>query len=299
MSAPIAIFAYNRADHLQKTIESLELCNGLSGRHVFVFCDGIKDTATKRETEACLAVQELANSYVTKGWNIQIAPQNQGLARAVHAGVSAVLAKYPAIIVLEDDLVLAADFLEFMDSCLHQYENRRDIYSISAYTHENLNVAGTGGVFLFPRAGSWGWATWAEKWQGFELDNIDKSAVANASAMKKFNEGGPDLSWMLRNQLKGKVNSWAVQWTYFQFVNGAVSVYPDCSKVKNIGFDGNATHTKLKIQDGMGVICRNTIIPLEDVQLLPFRVRRYRKYYKIGLFSRIKNFVYTFLRWSA
>jgi hypothetical protein len=49
---------------------------------------------------------------------------------------------------------------------------------------------------------------------------------------------------MLRNQMSGRINSWAIRVVYQQFLNHQVTVYPANSKVKSIGFGKEATHTK-------------------------------------------------------
>lgn len=284
MNAAVAIFAFNRPDHLKQTLGSLVSCSDFEGREVFVFCDGARNDG---DADRCRQTQEVAQKFAAASWNIIVSPKNLGLAASVHKGVSHVLASHDSVIVLEDDLVFAKDFLTFMDEALACYSARLDIFSISGFVHSNKTHAD--GVFLFPRAGSWGWATWANRWKNFELNNISKTVVADKIQMQKFNAGGPDLSWMLRNQLRGKVNSWAIQWTYFQFINNAVSVYPECSKVKNIGFDPSATHTKQNLSDGMGVICNQKLTMPPEIQLNDDTVNQYRSHYKIGKVSRILN----------
>ena len=55
---------------------------------------------------------------------------------------------------------------------------------------------------------------------------------------------GSDMYKMLRDQSKGKINSWAIRWCYHQFLTQQYTVFPTVSKVQNIGTHGNATHTK-------------------------------------------------------
>ena len=58
---------------------------------------------------------------------------------------------------------------------------------------------------------------------------------------KKFNKGGSDMTKMLSDQMKGKIDSWAIRFCYHQFKSGTVSVFPSKSKVINNGFSKEAT----------------------------------------------------------
>ena len=55
--------------------------------------------------------------------------------------------------------------------------------------------------------------------------------------------GGSDLSAMLKRQMTKKIDSWAVRWAYHQFKVAGLTLYPLDSKVANIGFGDEATHT--------------------------------------------------------
>jgi hypothetical protein len=50
---------------------------------------------------------------------------------------------------------------------------------------------------------------------------------------------------MLKNQMNGKINSWAIRWVYHQFIYNLVTVYPTISKVNCIGINERATNTKV------------------------------------------------------
>jgi len=54
---------------------------------------------------------------------------------------------------------------------------------------------------------------------------------------------GSDMTGMLKKQMRGEINSWAIRWTYSQFKQDLFTVFPVVSKVSNEGFGDNATHT--------------------------------------------------------
>ena len=55
---------------------------------------------------------------------------------------------------------------------------------------------------------------------------------------------GSDLTKMLKDQMTGRIDSWAIRWVYSQFRQRLYTIYPTLSKVQNIGTDSTATNTK-------------------------------------------------------
>jgi hypothetical protein len=47
---------------------------------------------------------------------------------------------------------------------------------------------------------------------------------------------------MLRDQIAGKNNSWAIRWYASAFLKNKLTLYPGKSLVHNIGLDGSGTH---------------------------------------------------------
>ena len=47
---------------------------------------------------------------------------------------------------------------------------------------------------------------------------------------------------MLRAQIAGKNNSWAIRWYASAFLKNKLTLYPGCSLVLNIGMDDSGTH---------------------------------------------------------
>ena len=99
-----------------------------------------------------------------------------------------------------------------------------------------------------PLTTSWGWATWENQWNKFiiEKENWNLSDFLKNKHNKyrfNFKDSYPFFE-MLDLQLKKKIDSWAILWKYFVFVEDGVILYPDKSLIKNIGFGIDSTHTK-------------------------------------------------------
>jgi len=110
-SAPIAVFAFNRPDHLRHTLQSLVACEGFAAAPVTLFCDGQRNTADRDSVAATI---DVARDVLGSAADIRPAPQNRGIYRSITEGVTAMIGDHGRVIVLEDDLVLAPSFLTFM-----------------------------------------------------------------------------------------------------------------------------------------------------------------------------------------
>ena len=49
---------------------------------------------------------------------------------------------------------------------------------------------------------------------------------------------------MLEDQVSGRLDSWAIRWTYAHFANHAVCLVPVDSLVNNVGADGSGSHMR-------------------------------------------------------
>jgi len=246
LSAPVVLFTYNRPEHARETIESLSRNRGAKNTDLFVFCDGAKD---ERDAANVKLVQDyIRNLHLSscfRSIEVSFAQKNMGLANSIIRGVSRVLESHDEVIVLEDDLVIGAGFLEYMNEALAFFRENKTIWSISGYAPPiELPKDYAHDLYVTPRACSTGWGTWADRWQAVDWAVADyQQFKVDVCRRLAFNRGGLDMSAMLDAQMQGKMDSWAIRWCYSQFVHGSLTVYPVHSYVKNIGMDGSGTHS--------------------------------------------------------
>ena len=241
--APIVLFVYNRLDLTKQTVEALQKNELANKSELFIFSDAAK-------TENIQFKVNRIREYIKKisGFKKVIIferKENWGLANSVIDGVTKIVNKYGKIIVLEDDLVTSPYFLSFMNKALELYKDEAKIASIHGYIYPIKNLPET---FFIKGADCWGWATWKDKWSIFESDGkklLDEIKKKNLEREIDFN-GSYGYTKMLKDQIKGKNNSWAVRWYISVFLKDMITLYPGQSYVQNIGFDSDATHCKSK-----------------------------------------------------
>ncbi|WP_345244899.1 glycosyltransferase [Nibrella saemangeumensis] len=293
--APIVLFAYNRANELKQTIEALQANYLANESEIHVFSDGPRKLDDIPKVEKVRRI--INNMSGFKQVHRYYAECNHGLAESVITGVSQVLLKYSNVIVLEDDLQTSPNFLDYMNHSLNQYESNTMVFSIAGYTFPIKRPHDYPfDVYLFPRTGSWGWATWADRWKKADWDVVDyKMFMSTPEHRKAFNQGGADLASMLQRQQNGEINSWAIRWCYSQYKFGGLTLYPTISKVQNIGFSDEATHTKVFnryqtiLDKGLE---REFNLPLDPI-LKNYYLKQVQKQFsfKIRLINRLKTYI--------
>ena len=297
--APVVIFGYNRADHLIHTINTLGMNKGALETPVYLFLDGYKN---EKDKEAVKRVHEFGKTFRQdkrfKSIEVCIAEKNQGLAKSVIHGVSKIIEQYGKVIVLEDDIVTSRDFLCFMNDALQYYEYEKKIWSISGYTFDlpTLSIIQED-VYLGYRASSWGWATWADRWNTVDWGVKDYNEFRyNILQRMCFNRGGTNMSDMLDRQMAGEINSWAIRWCYAQYKQDKLTVFPRKSKVLNIGQDGSGTHCNVENQydaSQFGEHEYKLMMPELNQQIL----REFKNRAGLKMTSRVKRFIrYNILR---
>lgn len=288
--APIVLFAYNRPEHLARTLASLRQ-NPLAARsELFVFADGPRRA---EDRVAVGAVHDLlARTTGFARTEIVDRETNWGLANSVIAGVSDVMARYGRAIVLEDDLIFAPDFLNFMNDALRAYARQPRIFSVSGYTYPLVFPPSfRHDVCLLPRASSWGWATWADRWAKADWAVPTFEALRQSPRnCRAFAQGGDDLLPMLVRQQRGEIDSWAIRWGYTHFLQRAYGLYPVRSKVANVGHDHSGTHTPARRRYAVSVRAASYRLP-PQVPADPRVIAQLRRFFRPSRVRRVINAV--------
>ena len=240
ITAPVALFVYSRLDHTRQTAAALQRNLLAAQTDLFIF----SDAARKPEAEA--DVQAVRNFVRTIGGFRSVTlierTRNFGLAASIRDGVTRLCAERGRVIVLEDDLVTAPDFLTYMNDALDFYETDERVIAVHGYMYPvEMALPET---FFLRDPGCWGWATWKRGWDLFDADGAGQLAVVRASGREtEFDlDGSYDYIGMLEGQIAGRNQSWAILWYATAFLRGKLTLYPGRSLVTNIGFDGSGTH---------------------------------------------------------
>ncbi len=238
--SPIVIFCFRRLHTLVQVIDSLKANELAAASDLIVYSDGYDDILIEKEVIAVRQYLHQISGF--KSVRIINSKKKLGLANSIIKGVSEVLSTYKSCIILEDDLVVSSNFLDFMNQGLSYYQNNNQVVSICGYSPL---IKSNEDIYFTHRSSSWGWATWSDRWERIDWEcKSYQTFKYNLFQNFRFNKMGSDLSWMLWKQMHGQINSWAIRFCFHQFNCGLYSIHPTISKVQNIGVgDLNATNT--------------------------------------------------------
>lgn len=300
-AAPIGLFVFDRLEHARKSIDALKKNASARNANLWIFSD-------QGKCKESIAKVRLVREYIRglDGFaDIQIIEQKQniGLAQSIIGGVNLLTEKYGRAIVVEDDLIVSPQFLDFMNAGLNYYSSDQLICSISGFTfaQKYMNFLPEYPIQMYThyRPMSWGWSTWGDRWKSVDWNVLDyESFMSDRAKIKEFSKGGEDLVRMLKSQLNGEIDSWYVRWAYHAYKKQLLTIYPKRSFVKNIGHDGSGTHSDTEsvikfshsdCEDGENWVFKNANPPEEKI------IKRFNSAFNPSLFSKLKNRIYKYV----
>ncbi|NBV83271.1 sugar transferase [bacterium] len=295
--APIVLIVYGRPDHTRRTLDALS-ANSIAGySDLFIFSDGPKYPSDQGRVSEVRSILEGVQGFKTV--TVQLRSQNMGLSANIIGGVSAVLSKYGRAIVVEDDILTSPHFLSYMNNGLAIYQDHASVFSITGYTPP-ISIPDTysSPVYWAPRGCSWGWGTWADRWNqvDWDLSSLKSSGLSRA-ARAAYDAGGNDLSQLIIQQIQGRINSWDIPWSYSHAAHDAGCIYPVRALVQNIGTDGSGTH-HTTISHRYDTILDANVPPQlpTEVPPNPLVMKQFKLFFDVPIRTQIKRWIVQTLR---
>lgn len=293
--SPVLVLAYNRPLHLQKCLDSLGNNLGFSKHQVVIAIDGMK---SESERQICDQVQLVATEFSRRHTNVKVIRnhRNLGLGTSVLNNIDKVLENNSSIIVIEDDLVLSSHFLNFCEFGLTNYLHDKSVVAISGFS---LPIESLDETYFLRGADCWGWATWKDRWDRFERNgNVLLRELKKRRLQRVFDlDYSYQYTNMLKRQVTGESNSWAIRWHASTFLQGGLSLFPKVSLVENRGNDGSgtnmgATEVYSTIVDKQAPNCAKIEVT-ESKQARKKLIQFYKRKFPQSQKTRLKNFIYS------
>jgi hypothetical protein len=245
MPAPIAVFAFNRPDHLRATLDALAANRLATDSSLTVFCDAPRGPA---DVERCGRVRDVARA--ASGFSSVAVVErdtNHGCAASVIRGTTEMFAEHDRLVVIEDDIVTSPVTLTYLNRALDEYASWPAVFSVAAWAppQRMLRVSDRYrfSAYFIRRFHCWGWATWRDRWALNDWSVPGYAEYrADAAIRAAHAEAGSDLPGMLDAQMAGRIDSWAIRAEYTRFRVGGLTLYPRVSLVRNTGVDGSGRH---------------------------------------------------------
>ncbi len=180
--------------------------------------------------------------------NLSVRDVHFGLKKNIIEGINFISKRYSKFIILEDDLYINKNTINFFVKCLVNYKNDKNIFTITAYNFPDKKVKFVNeDLIKNKRPCSWGWASWSKKWKKISFNkNFYKKILKSKENIKKIEEYGNDLPLILKKTLKNEINSWAIYWAIYHIIKKKYCIYPKYSFINELGFKNHASNNFFK-----------------------------------------------------
>lgn len=277
MYAPILVMVYDRLDCLEKCIESLKKCEESSHTVLYIASDAAYKIEDKIKIESVRKYIETISGF--KEVIPIVANENKGLKLAYEFATNLVFSQHQTLIFLEDDIVVAPNFLQFINNGLEFYKNDPKIISISGFSHSvffDVNDKLKTDVYFTSRWCPWGFGTWKNKMQNVPIVSLEtlKKDLNNKDFVKKLDAIGIDLFTAFHRKLYQN-ESLVLDYrnVYYMIKNDLYSATPYTTKTFNIGNDGQGTRTQKNEKFiGFNTNSLNEIVPYQFLEFDPDKI---------------------------
>ena len=245
VTEPILVIAFNRPDHLSVLIDRLR---EVEPTRLFFAVDGPRANKAS-EFEKVQACRDLVG---TIDWNCEVTTNfqesNLGCGLGVSTAITWFFDKVERGIILEDDIIPDPSFFPFCGELLTRHENDSNVFAISGCNFVPPNEIETNGDYRFSQVPHiWGWATWRNRWEQYNLDIAGWSkGLPPTKLWAKSGHSIPGaVYWAGTFELlaRKEVDTWDGQLVYMCMKTGMLTATSNTNLIENIGFNDQATHT--------------------------------------------------------
>ena len=247
LDLPVVLIVFNRP-HI--TTLAMERLRAMRPKTLLVVADGPR-SERPHEPKLCAEVRQIAERV---DWPCELlknySEENLGCGRRIATGLDWAFRTVEEAAIVEDDCQPEPEFYRFCQEMLERYRDEPRVMQVC------------GSNFLFgrarPRASyyfsryplSWGWASWRRAWSHFDFDMKSWRVASNQQAyLDQFDHPKEQAFWKESwNQMcAGEGDNWDYQWSFACLAARGLSIVPSANLIRNVGFGGDATHTRSRL----------------------------------------------------
>lgn len=244
-SPGVLVIAWRRPQHVVRVLDAL---SRWKPERLFLACDGWNADTDPDTVDAIKSTRLILDRHPS--WPCSVERRyfegNLGVDVGVPAAVDWFLDSCEEGIILEDDCVPTAGFLNFASDLLVRYREEPRVMAILGDNSRGIRIAETNSYSFVRYPSPWGWATWARAWRQYD------PAAGRASSLS-----GEDWKQLLPDPVERRVwqeraewfaarsgpKFWDMRWALSIVSSGGLVVQPRINLIENIGFGDGATHT--------------------------------------------------------
>lgn len=243
INVPVLITAYNRPEKVLALLESLRQSEP---KLIYFSVDGPK----KHKKMDLTKTKQVAAAVSVIDWDCDIRTRfretNLGIRKAIPDAVSWVLSEHDRVIVLEEDIIVGPQALDFGSAMLSRFENSGEIGHISLYNvvprHKLSEIDAQIRLSIYPE--SIAWATWRRAWDGYD-DNLmwgTRSKISEIARQTGNFIGAFQWKLNFQDAKKLRISTWAYRWIASLWSRKQYVLSPNVNLVTYDGLD-EGSHT--------------------------------------------------------
>lgn len=287
--APIGVSTYKRLNHLKQTMDSLKRNYLADKSELYIFSDGPKEGDEKEVNEVRKYLKTIDGFYkvhiIERKKNDRVF-NNRNRQKVL-------LEKYGKAIFLEEDIVTAPGFLNYMNEALLFYNNDKKVFSITGYCPPFKSVdSDNSDIYILNRFNAWGNAithnNYKKIWSLSQKEMCEYiGSKKNRNQIKKYL--GEDALGMIKKDAMGEIDAFDIKMMFYQIKNNLFTLYPKKSLTINIGHDGTGLHcgTTNKFETKLWNK-RNDFVFKNNLELLEENTKENYNFRKISLIRKFK-----------
>jgi hypothetical protein len=233
MNVAVLIICFKRSDNVRKLLTSI--CEqGVT--KVYLAIDGPRDSGTSIGDLIESESREIAKRFCVD-FHIWKRETNLGPAVSVITAIDWFFSFEKAGIILEDDLVISNDLLQYFEVMLDRFESNQDVMMLSGTQFVNSKDLEEFRWTSYPVI--WGWASWSDRWDLYRerISLLNRSKIKGTSKEKRFWKTG------LRRCSSGIQDAWDIPLAVSQLASQKKTILPPVNLISNHGADEFAGNT--------------------------------------------------------
>ncbi len=244
LATPIVLFIYARPDATRQTLDSIRR---VRPKRLLVVADGPPGGASG-ELRARVADARRLIDEIDWECNVltEFASGHRGLTSRIVTGLDWAFDSAEEAIVLEDDCVPDPSFFRFCEELLERHREDTRVMGVSGNDFRS-DPASRPERYRYSRYPlTWGWATWRRAWRLHDPQMSRWPELRESGWLdRRFHSRHAVAYWMrLFEQTYREHHTWDYAWTLTCWLNNGLFIHPEVNLVTNVGFGGDATHTR-------------------------------------------------------
>jgi hypothetical protein len=244
MKTPVLLLVFDRP---KTTAELFGIIRKIKPLKLYIAADGPRPKK-QGEREKCEEVRRLVTQV---DWECDVKTlfrdENLGCGKAVSSAISWFFQNEEEGIILEDDILPHPDFFPYCEELLEKYRHIDEVKFISGRNYLFGETTDDNSYYFSAFNHVWGWAGWRKTWEIYDFTLRNKTEEDFEKAIRfYFDDINAIRFWKIifKKMKQGRIDTWDYQLTISLWFNRALSIIPNTNLIQNIGFDGDATHTK-------------------------------------------------------